>query len=123
MRHCVPHRAGNGFTLLEVLISIALFALVISSVYGAYRATFATVHTTERQTVSGAAARVILERITADLEAVATDTSSSLLGKSGDVAGFRADSMSCVALAHVSFTRAERSGGTGSGGLHRRAKR
>lgn len=108
---CRNFQRANGFTLLEVLISIALFSLVVSSVYGAYRATFQTVNGSERQAVASAAARVILERISADLVVIATDQDSFLEGKRGDIDGRRADGLSCVSYAHVSFSRTEKSGG------------
>lgn len=108
----VPARSrGAGFTLLEVLISISIFALVVSSVYGAYRATFQTVSSAERQAVSAAAARVILERFSEDLETIATDKDSYLLGQQGDIGDNRADGLSCISFAHLAFNRKERSSG------------
>jgi general secretion pathway protein J len=102
---------GQGFTLLEVLISISIFALVVSSVYGAYRVTFQTVSSTEGQATAGAAARVMLERISEDLAMIATDSDGVLQGKRGDVGEGRADEFSCVAFAHLPFSRAEKKGG------------
>ncbi|SHO50891.1 PulJ/GspJ family protein [Desulfopila aestuarii] len=101
----------RGFTLLEVLISISVFALVVSSVYGAYRVTFQTVSGSEGQATAGAAARVILERISEDLTVIATDSDGSLQGKRGDVGEHRADGFSCVAFAHLPFSRTEKRGG------------
>jgi len=101
----------RGFTLLEVLISVSIFALVVSSVYGAYRATFRTVSGAEGQATASAAARVILERISDDLTVIATDSDGLLQGKRGDVGEGRADSLSCVAFAHLPFSRTEKKGG------------
>ena len=102
------NRRASGFTLLEVLISIGLFAIVISSVYGAYQATFTTVQATESQVIQAAAARVILERISEDLAAISTDESGFLQGRQGMVGDSRADSLSCMSFAHLAFNRADR---------------
>jgi len=111
MRACTGQRPRAGFTLLEVLISISIFAVVISSVYAAYRATFTTVNATERQASYAAAARVILERISEDLESLSIEEDSYLRGKRGDIDGRRADSLTCIAFAHQVFQRSARPGG------------
>lgn len=103
--------AAAGFTLIELLIAISLFAVVISSVYGAYRVTFQTVNSAEEQVRFETAARVILERIGDDLETVAVDRQGKLVGKRGDVSGKRGDSLEVVAYAHLPFTRDKAAGG------------
>lgn len=100
-----------GFTLLEVLISIGIFAIVVSSVYGAYQATFRTVQATESQVKQAAAARVILERISEDLAAISTTEGGFLQGRQGDAGGRRADSLSCMSFAHLAFNRTDRQAG------------
>lgn len=100
-----------GFTLLEVLISITLFAIVISSVYGAYRATFRTVSGTEWQVEVAAAARVVLDRMSHDLTSLHVGEDGYLQGETGDVSGRRADTFSCLSAAHVVFQRSEQGGG------------
>ncbi len=101
----------SGFTLIELLTSIFIFALVISSVYGAYRATFFTVNGTEKQVVLTSGARVILERLTDDLESLYSGDDGNLQGEKGDVNGHRADSLECISAAHVRFNRLERRAG------------
>jgi len=101
-----PARGNDaGFTLLEVLIAISIFAVVVSAVYGAYRTTFDTIASSERQVATASAARVILERMSADLESISTAEDGYLRGKRGEVDGRRADILSCVSLAHVVFSR------------------
>lgn len=104
-------RQKAGFTLLEVLISIGIFAIVVSSVYGAYQATFKTVQATESQATLAASARVILERVSEDLAAISTDANGFLQGRQGAVGSRRADSLSCMSFAHLVLNRTERSAG------------
>ena len=59
--------------------------------YGAYRATFHTVDGTEEQVKLAARARVILERISADLESIYISKDGFLQGEKGDIGGNRAD--------------------------------
>lgn len=104
-----PHK--SGFTLLEVLIAITLFALVISSVYGAYRATFMTVNSTESSVNVAVAARIVLERMSEDLQMLYIGKGAYLKGRRGDIAGRRADTLSCLSSAHLLFHREERPAG------------
>lgn len=94
-----------GFTLLELLISIAIFAVVISSVYGAYRATFHTISGTDEHVLRAAAARVILERVTEDLEALYTGEDGFFEGENDQLGEGRADRLKFLSSAHLVFSR------------------
>jgi len=64
--------AGNqkmqgGFTLLEILIAIFIFALIVSAVFAAYRGTLNIIDETESQENIYQMARIAMERITGDL--------------------------------------------------------
>ncbi len=63
-------RDREGFTLIEVLIAISIFAVVVVTVYGAYRASFFTIQRSEHRLRSLAKAQVLLERISEDLAGV-----------------------------------------------------
>ncbi|WP_419176036.1 PulJ/GspJ family protein [Desulfosediminicola sp.] len=93
-----------GFTLLELLVSIAIFAVVISSVYGAYRATFHTISGTDKQVLRAAAARVILERVTEDLEALYTGEDGFFEAENKELGDGRADTLKFMSSAHLVFT-------------------
>ena len=101
----------SGFTLLELLVSIFIFAIVVTSVYGAYRATFHIVGGTEKQVALADRARVILERISADLESFHTGETAYLQGTRAEISGHRADSLSFVSSAHLVFNRTEQHAG------------
>lgn len=102
---------GDGFTLIELLTSIFIFSVVVTSVYGSYRATFHTVNGTEKQVVLTSEARVVLERLTADLESMYAGEGGFLEGTKGDIGGNRGDSLSCTSSAHLLFNRNERQAG------------
>lgn len=104
-------RCNRGFTLIELLTAIVIFALVVSSVYGAYRATFHTIQGTEKQITLAAQARVILERISADLESLYYGKDGYLQGGRGDVNGNRGDNFTCTSSAHLVLNRDERPAG------------
>lgn len=75
-----PHRplTISGFTLMEILMAISIFAVVVSLAYGSYRATFRIIDNTESQTRIYNQARVAMERLSADLGSLTTGSSAFL---------------------------------------------
>lgn len=108
----VARRKGreDGFTLMELLISIAIFAVVISSVYGAYRVTFQTIDGADKQAFADSTGRIALGRISEDLATLVTDNEGLLIGEHEKRDSHHADSFSCIAYAHLDFSREGRSG-------------
>ena len=41
---------GEGFTLLEILIALAIFSIIITAIYTSYTGTFKVIDETESQT-------------------------------------------------------------------------
>ena len=66
------HHTGdqNGFTLLEVLISIFILVTVLSTVFASYTGTFRIIDETESQAEAYQMARIAVQRIRQDLESV-----------------------------------------------------
>ncbi len=64
------YRDKVGFTLVELLIAISIFATVVATVYGAYRASFFTIKGSEHTLKSLAKAQVLIERISEDLTGI-----------------------------------------------------
>ena len=60
----------SGFTLLEILIAMALMATVLSIIYTAYLGTFRNMGETEANAEIYRMARISLERMGEDLESV-----------------------------------------------------
>jgi general secretion pathway protein J len=66
--HLRNSRDRAGFTLLEILLAMSIFAIVLSTLYTAYTGTFRNMDETESQADIYRMARIALERITEDLE-------------------------------------------------------
>jgi prepilin-type N-terminal cleavage/methylation domain-containing protein len=106
-RHRCSGRDGQGFTLIELLLAIFIFAIVISSVYGAYQATFRITRGSEYQTEIAQQGGLVLARITADLESLVLGKGGFMEGAEHDVSGARGDSLSFLADAHVVLRKAD----------------
>lgn len=91
----------RGFTLVELLIAIFIFAIVISSVYGSYRATFHVVHGSEYQLNIANSARVVVERLSEDLASLVTGPGGKFLGVSHKYSDALGDSLSFVSATHL----------------------
>lgn len=92
-----------GFTLIELLFAIFIFTIVISSVYGAYRATFHIVQGSETHLNESHKARAALERITEDLTTIVTGPGGFLQGLEQEISGGRGDSISFISSTHITL--------------------
>ncbi len=95
----------EGFTLIEVLIAVMIFAIVIGAVYGAHQATFRVVHGSLWQLKAGTSGRGALLRLSEDLQSLVQGPAGYLRGESAGLAGPRADQLSFVSAAHVALRR------------------
>lgn len=59
----------SGFTLLEILVAIAIFAVVVTTIFGSYRFIFSNTDVFDGSTAGFESARSCLNRMTADLQA------------------------------------------------------
>lgn len=60
----------KGFTLIEILIAVVILGIVLTTVYASYTGTFRIIGETKSDAELYGMARVALERMTRDLEAV-----------------------------------------------------
>ena len=95
----------EGFTLVELLIAIFIFTIVISTVYGSYRATFHVVNGTEKKMAVAGKAYVTLERIVDDLSSQVRGKEGSLAGSRHNVSGMRGDSLTFVSSVHIALVK------------------
>ena len=97
----------RGFTLIELLIAIFIFGIVISSVYGAYRATFTIVHGSEYQLEIANNARVLAERLQMDLGSVVTGAGAVFRGERHKYADAVGDKLLFVSSAHLVLRKSD----------------
>ena len=64
------HRSRSGFTLLEILIAIFIFAIIITTVYGSFNAVIGRAEAINNGVGAFEMARVCLNRIISDLNAI-----------------------------------------------------
>lgn len=115
---------AKGFTLLEILIAVSIFASVLSTIFISYTGTFNVLDQTESRANIYRMARITLERMQEDLESTyfisRTEKSESkenplestpFMGKDTEIDGRDADTLSFMSRAHVVFDEEEN--GTG----------
>jgi general secretion pathway protein J len=122
-RLTVPDPAG-GFTLLEILVAIFIFAIVITAVFGSFRAVFSNTNAVSGDEAEYAVARTCLARMAADLGAlyITRDTFYAkpkfnetkdpyrVVGDTTTVAGDSFGRLRFASLAHLSFNQDPREG-------------
>ena len=117
----------TGFTLLEVLIAMFIFAVILSTLYVAYTGTFRNIEETESQADLYQMARIVLERMTEDLESVymvaqtkeaqgeepvEANQSTRFVGTMTEIEGRRLDTLRFASKAHIVFNSGEPYPGT-----------
>ena len=108
---------AGGFTLLEILIAIFIFALIVSAVFTAYRGTLNIIDETESQEDIYQMARIAMERITGDLESAylpettqtgepdkATSEPALFQGEKKYMEDLRCGELRFLSLAHLTFS-------------------
>lgn len=102
----------KGFTLLEIIFAIAIFAIIISSIYPAYTSTYNNIEIAESESDIYYMARVALARLSDDLESAYipvqnnTDGSSdtnAFIGQNEYIESARADKLRFTSRAHINF--------------------
>ncbi|MEW6324718.1 MAG: prepilin-type N-terminal cleavage/methylation domain-containing protein, partial [Nitrospirota bacterium] len=94
----------HGWTLLELLLAIALLALVAVIVYGSFRATVGAIERSATQSAPAREARVMLARLADELAAAdwSEDREGTLfVGISDEIDGRPADRLQFTSRSHV----------------------
>lgn len=124
---CLCGENRFGFTLMEILIAMFIFAIVLSTIYTSYTGTFRIVNETEYQADIYGMARVALERMQEDLESVyipkdakfpESDEDSPFVGEDEETKGRSADSLRFISRAHLVFSGQGQASGTAEIGYY-----
>jgi general secretion pathway protein J len=107
----------SGFTLLEILIAIVIFATLLTTIYASYTGTFKVINDTESQAEIYRTARIAMERMIEDLESAYVQKGSrqasseggkenlfQFLGEEREIMGRRADTLRFISSAHIDFS-------------------
>ena len=116
-RHNLPAGSHGGFTLLEILVAIFIFAIVITTVFGSFRAVFFSADAVGSDVAVFQNARTCLDRMARDLGAIyITDYPRyrkpefndppdiyRVVGDTTDVAGKNFSRLRFASLAHLAL--------------------
>lgn len=108
----------HGFTLFEILITLFIFSVVVSTILYAYSGTFRVVRETEAATAIYDQARIALERICEDLESTCIPQEETtaeggeagpekllFLGQAAEIGDEAFDTLTFLSFAHIDFEK------------------
>lgn len=118
------HIGTGGFTLLEIMVAIFIFAVIITTVFGSFRAVFSSTDAVGSDIQLYATARSCLARMATDLSSIYirdyprytkptfndAEDIYRVWGTSEDIQGARVGHLQFASLAHVPFNRDPRRG-------------
>jgi general secretion pathway protein J len=116
--------SGSGFTLLEIMVAIFIFAVVITTVFGSFRVVFSSADAVGSDTAIFESARTCLGRMATDLKGLIISDypryakpdfndpqdPHRLVGDMTDVAGSSFGRLRFASLAHLTVNRDSRLG-------------
>ena len=105
--------SGNrkGFTLIEILIAIFILAIVLSTVYAAYRGTFRIIDETERDGEIYEMARGTMLRLIKDLSAITPAGGTvKFVSRVSEMAGPNFMELAFISRSHLSWVENESPG-------------
>lgn len=107
----VPARNVEGFTLLEVLVSMAILVIIVAALYSAYTTNVEAIQIARQNGEIHQVARIVLERMTKDLQSAllqgsvpSQNVKLGMLGESREIGGRRADRIDFTTVTHLSRT-------------------
>ncbi len=124
-------KENSGFTLLEILIAIFIFAVVLTTIFTSYTGTFRVVDETESQAEIYRMAGIAMERMLEDLQSIyipktegnpesKEDTPSpfQLVGEDREIEGRPADTLRFISTAHLNLGGQEQEPGAAEIGYY-----
>ncbi len=103
--------SNNGFTLLEVLLAVAILGVVVAMTSIALNSTVKLVEMTNSQQDIYRQVKVTFERITEDITSALADKGGVFIGQESEIDGRAADNLTFLSRAHLSLAAESGSGG------------
>jgi len=101
----------EGFTLLEVLVSMVILVIIMAALYSAYTTNVEAIQIARQNGEVHQTARIVLDRITKDLQSALIQVSVpsekiklGLVGEDREINGRRADRMDFTTVTHLPLT-------------------
>lgn len=101
----------KGFTLLEVLVSMAILVIIMTALYSAYTTNVEAIQIARQNGEVHQTARIVLDRMTKDLQSALIEVSVpsdkiklGLVGEDREIDGRRADRMDFTTVTHLPLT-------------------
>ena len=101
----------RGLTLLEVLVSISILAIIMAAIYGAYSTNVEAIQLARHNSEVYQMARIAFEYMTKDLESAYLDVplysdgpTLGMIGKNQEIDGKPADRLDFTTLTHIPLT-------------------
>jgi type II secretion system protein J len=101
----------KGFTLLEVLVSMAILVIIMAAVYSAYTTNVEAIQIARQNGEVHQMARIVLDRMTKDLQSALIQVSVpsekiklGLVGEDREIDGRRADRIDFTTVTHLPLT-------------------
>ena len=98
----------KGFTLLEVLVSMAILVIIMAALYSAYTTNVEAIQIARQNGEVHQTARIVLDRMTKDLQSALIQVSVpsdkirlGLVGEDREIDGRRADRMDFTTVTHL----------------------
>lgn len=102
---------GNGWTLLEVLLAMAIFSLVAAMGVGVYRATLANLSRASEENEAIERSGAILARLGEELASLVVDDEAMFVGEENNSASGRRDSLHFLGNSPLLLDKNDRSRG------------
>jgi type II secretion system protein J len=107
----LPGKDLRGFTLLEVLVSVAILAIIMAALYSAYTTNVEAIQIARENGQVHQTARIALDRITKDLQSAVTEIRSpsgtnrlGFIGKDQERDGKRMDRIDFTTLTYMALS-------------------
>ena len=117
-------RSDSGFTLLEVLIAVFIFAIAVTTIFGSFRAVFGNIESVEKSTKDLNAVKLCFNRIISDISSIYLTFSPlykppdfddepdsyRFLGETSSIDGVTFSKLRFASYSHLPFERNPRKG-------------